>query len=69
MRSISSFRKSIKVVAWAAASMSLLCTSRLIAAQQSGQSEGKPRVVTTADPELDDNNTIIRAILYSSDVK
>jgi hypothetical protein len=29
----------------------------------------KPRVVITADPELDDNNTIIRAILYSSDVK
>ena len=28
----------------------------------------KPRVVITADPELDDNNTIIRAILYSSDV-
>ncbi len=27
----------------------------------------KPRVVITADPELDDNNTIIRAILYSSD--
>jgi hypothetical protein len=31
--------------------------------------QGKPRVVITADPELDDNNTIIRAILYSSDVK
>lgn len=29
----------------------------------------KPRVVITADPELDDNNTIIRAILYSSDVR
>jgi hypothetical protein len=29
----------------------------------------KPRVVITADPELDDNNTIIRAILYSSDVQ
>src|SRR5579862_6356240 len=29
----------------------------------------KPRVVITADPELDDNNTIIRAILYSSDFK
>jgi hypothetical protein len=26
-----------------------------------------PRVVITADPELDDNNTLIRAILYSSD--
>lgn len=27
----------------------------------------KRRVVITADPELDDNNTLIRAILYSSD--
>jgi hypothetical protein len=27
----------------------------------------KPRVVITADPELDDNNTLIRAILYSSE--
>ncbi|HEX5229928.1 MAG TPA: nucleoside hydrolase-like domain-containing protein [Bryobacteraceae bacterium] len=27
----------------------------------------KPRVVITADPELDDNNTLIRAMLYSSD--
>ena len=27
----------------------------------------KPRVVITADPELDDNNTLVRAILYSSD--
>jgi hypothetical protein len=33
------------------------------------QEAAKPRVVITADPELDDNNTIIRAILYSSDVK
>jgi hypothetical protein len=28
----------------------------------------RPRVVITADPELDDNNTIIRAILYSSEI-
>ncbi len=28
----------------------------------------KPRVVITDDPELDDNNTVIRAILYSSDM-
>jgi hypothetical protein len=27
----------------------------------------RPRVVITADPELDDNNTLIRALLYSSD--
>jgi len=31
------------------------------------QPQKKPRVVITADPELDDNNTLIRAILYSSD--
>jgi hypothetical protein len=36
--------------------------------QRSGEAV-KPRVVITADPELDDNNTIIRAILYSSDVR
>jgi Cellulose-binding Sde182, nucleoside hydrolase-like domain/Cellulose-binding protein Sde0182, C-terminal domain len=29
----------------------------------------KPRVVITDDPELDDNNTVIRAILYSSDMR
>jgi len=29
----------------------------------------KPRVVITHDPELDDNNTIIRALLYSTDYK
>ncbi|HVX52183.1 MAG TPA: nucleoside hydrolase-like domain-containing protein [Chitinophagaceae bacterium] len=29
----------------------------------------KPRVVITADPELDDNNSLIRFLMYSSDVK
>jgi len=29
----------------------------------------KPRVVLTHDPELDDVNTLIRAMLYSSDFK
>jgi hypothetical protein len=38
-------------------------------AQQRKNSEAKPRVIVTADPELDDNNTLIRAILYSSDFK
>jgi len=32
-------------------------------------SRPKPRVVITDDPELDDNNTIIRALLYSTDYK
>lgn len=37
-----------------------------IMAQPSGSS--KPRIVITADPELDDNNSLIRFLLYSSDV-
>lgn len=28
----------------------------------------RPRIVITADPELDDNNSLIRFLLYSSDV-
>lgn len=40
----------------------MLAAVFLAAAQQR-----KPRVVITADPELDDGNTLIRAILYSSD--
>ena len=31
--------------------------------------EIKPRIVITADPELDDNNSLIRFLLYSSDVE
>ena len=29
----------------------------------------KPRVIITADPELDDNNSLIRFLLYSSDMQ
>ena len=32
-----------------------------------GPDAARPRVVITADPELDDTNTLIRALLYSSD--
>src|SRR5690242_11602891 len=38
-------------------------------AQQRNSTPVKPRVVITADPELDDNNTLIRALLYSTDFK
>lgn len=38
----------------------------LVAVNATAQ-QPKPRVVITADPELDDSNTLIRAILYSSD--
>ncbi len=33
------------------------------------QSPSKPRIIITADPELDDNNSLIRFILYATDVK
>ena len=35
-------------------------------AQQTNR-PAKPRIVITADPELDDNNTLIRALLYTPD--
>lgn len=45
----------------------LLAVGVMVAPAQQQTSKPKPRVVITADPELDDNNTLIRAILYSSD--
>ena len=47
----------------------LMVTAAPGPAQQGKNSPAKPRVVITADPELDDNNTLIRAILYSSDMR
>ena len=35
---------------------------------QSPNKETKPRIIITADPELDDNNSLIRFLLYSCDV-
>lgn len=37
--------------------------------QAKAQTEAKPRIIITADPELDDNNSLIRFILYSTDVQ
>src|SRR5215831_10924419 len=37
------------------------------AVAQQAPSPNRPRVVITADPELDDLNTLIRALLYSTD--
>ncbi|HEY0744809.1 MAG TPA: nucleoside hydrolase-like domain-containing protein [Chryseosolibacter sp.] len=31
--------------------------------------EARPRIIITADPELDDNNSLIRLLLYSSDLQ
>ncbi len=33
------------------------------------QEQSRPRIIITADPELDDNNSLIRFLLYSSDVQ
>lgn len=38
-----------------------------IAANQGNCQNHKPRLIITADPELDDNNSLIRLILYSTD--
>jgi hypothetical protein len=35
---------------------------------QENRLDTRPRIVITADPELDDNNSLIRFLLYSSDV-
>jgi hypothetical protein len=54
--------------AWTTVLMLVLVTSTT--GQSSPQTEAastKPRVVITQDPELDDVNTIIRALLYSTD--
>lgn len=37
--------------------------------QAVAQSAFKPRIIITADPELDDNNSLIRFLLYSTDVQ
>ena len=42
----------------------LFSTSR-----QHAHAQTRPRIIITADPELDDNNSLIRFLLYSSDVQ
>ncbi|MBD2703584.1 DUF1593 domain-containing protein [Spirosoma sp. BT702] len=37
-------------------------------AQHPSGKQARPRIVITADPELDDNNSLIRFLLYSSDL-
>lgn len=39
------------------------------ASSQSSYAPQRPRIIITADPELDDNNSLIRFLLYSSDVQ
>src|SRR5215831_8067994 len=47
--------------------LTVLTAAAVLAFAQQRNNAAKPRVVITADPELDDNNTLIRAILYTTD--
>lgn len=47
----------------------MLCLFPKSARAQSSNKDMKPRIVITADPELDDNNSFIRFLLYSSDLQ
>jgi hypothetical protein len=46
----------------------VFCLFAYAANAQSPNQEARPRIVITADPELDDNNSLIRFLLYSSDL-
>jgi len=39
------------------------------AVMASNPPEKKPQIIITADPELDDNNSLIRFLLYSTDFR
>jgi hypothetical protein len=44
------------------------CLLSIPGSAQQVEQKLKPRIVVTADPELDDNNSLIRFLLYSSDL-
>jgi len=52
-----------------AISFTVVCLLFNPANAQSDEKKPKPRIVVTADPELDDNNSLIRFLLYSSDLE
>jgi len=54
----------ICIPGWAIISLMMLCTNPTSLSAQT-----KPRIIITADPELDDANSLIRFLLYSTDVK
>ncbi len=67
MVKIPSFTSSVSYFHLLTFSIVLLFSPELIA--QSNFYSEKPRIIITADPELDDNNSLIRLILYSSDLQ
>ena len=51
-----------------AAALIMLSVITMAARAQTADKPVRPRIVVTADPELDDNNSLIRFLLYSSDL-
>lgn len=49
--------------------LSILFLATFVPGNVFAQAEAKPRIVITADPELDDNNSLIRFLLFSSDLE
>src|SRR5215217_7168094 len=47
----------------------LICLFANFPDAQTPNTQLLPRIVVTADPELDDNNSLIRLLLYSSDLQ
>jgi len=48
--------------------LAMICSSTNAVKAQSPNKETRPRIVVTADPELDDNNSLIRFLLNSCDL-
>src|SRR5687768_17329059 len=61
-------RVSLARAPWQILSLLICLLANDVSAQQL-QTQARPRIVVTADPELDDNNSLIRFLLYSSDLQ
>jgi hypothetical protein len=47
----------------------LICLAPEFVFSQTTSNLARPRIIITADPELDDNNSLIRLLMYSSDLE
>ena len=65
---MSSNRVSLRTVNLYVSGLLVICLLASHAIAQSSDKPLRPRIVITADPELDDNNSLIRFLLYSSDL-
>ncbi|HVZ55243.1 MAG TPA: nucleoside hydrolase-like domain-containing protein [Chitinophagaceae bacterium] len=65
---IFSYRKGGRIRLWMMGAMLVSLSVCQVSAQNTTRT-GKPRIVVTCDPELDDNNSLIRFLLYSSDLQ